>query len=130
MAHMGGCLRRWEARGRWELPVMRKGNLLTKILAFGSITIASLAFAQDPASIGQWTAPGDWPAKSIHLQVLPNGKLMFWPSSGATFFWVPVANPTGTLKRSGENTFCSGHSFLADGQMFLAGGHVSGQQHV
>ena len=77
MAHMGGCLRRWEARGRWELPVMRKGNLLTKILAFGSIIIASLAFAQDPASIGQWTAPVDWPAKSIHLQVVPNGKLMF-----------------------------------------------------
>jgi len=83
------------------------------------------ALAQDPSVIGQWTAPETWPAKAIHAQLFPTGKLLFWPNSGQTSLWDPVTDTWSSAKRSGENTWCSGYSLLADGQMFLAGGYAS-----
>jgi galactose oxidase len=39
--------------------------------------------------------------------------------------WDP-ANPSvvSTLARPGWNTFCTGRSLLADGRLFVAGGHI------
>ncbi len=82
----------------------------------------------------------------IHISLLPNGKLLFWgrdkrvgtdgeiyDDQGRTTarVWDPfyrtfqVANlegPAGDLN-SKTNLFCSGHSFLPDGRLFVSGGH-------
>ena len=54
--------------------------------------------------------PGDQPSNPTNQQ----------PQS-----WDP-ANPGGALApmTPGYNVFCSGHSLLADGRLFVAGGHI------
>ena len=86
----------------------------------------------------------------IHTHVLPNGKVLSWEGhnddyhintgTGAVlshaYEWNPDPNAThGTLvyphvydhfDTSYSNIFCSGHAFLANGNLLVAGGHYSG----
>ena len=39
--------------------------------------------------------------------------------------WDPANQSVSILSKAGYNIFCSGHSFLADGTLFVAGGHIS-----
>lgn len=75
------------------------------------------------AKIGEWAPPFDWPIIPVHAHLLPDGTLLAFGRHGdpyhfdaATNVFTPV--PTGT------HVFCSGHSFLADGRLLVAGGHV------
>jgi Domain of unknown function (DUF1929)/Kelch motif len=90
----------------------------------GCFVAASSAVAQDPATVGEWSPVMTWPAKAIHAAVLPTGKVLFWPAAGSTNLWDPATNATTTASRSGANIFCSGHAFLPNGQLFVAGGYV------
>ncbi len=94
-----------------------------------------------PEVKGKWGPAFDWPNVGIHLHVLPNGKVLFWPRRelGETLdshFCVPrVWDPeTGLFTRTpqpttktGErfNLFCAGHTFLPDGRLLVAGGHFA-----
>ena len=40
-------------------------------------------------------------------------------------FWDPATNTVTATAASGANIFCSGHAFLPDGRVLVAGGHVS-----
>lgn len=86
----------------------------------------------------------------IHTHVLPNGKVLSWeghnddehkqPSTGAVlshaYDWNPNPNSRNgsqfypnvynDFDNSSSNVFCSGHAFLADGRLLVAGGHYSG----
>jgi len=76
------------------------------------------------ASMGQWDAPINWPAVAIHSHLLPSGKVMTWGRMDhVPVIWDP-ANPLtfGSTTRP-EDFFCSGHGFLPDGRLFVAGGH-------
>jgi len=61
--------------------------------------------------------------------LLPTGKVMMWP--GATVsgddprLWDPATATVTTLIKSGYDLFCTGHSFLADGRLFVAGGTIN-----
>jgi len=58
---------------------------------------------------------------------------MFWPgdeegggaSGNDPRSWDPANQSVSILSKPGYNLFCSGHSFLADGTLFVAGGHIS-----
>lgn len=93
---------------------------------------------QVESSIGQWSAPIAMPAIPIHTHVLPNGKVLFWgrdkisPTSGTdvdnmtqTYVWNPATPTTAPVAISNgtTNLFCSGHAFLTDGRLLVAGGH-------
>ncbi|MGH3869405.1 MAG: galactose oxidase-like domain-containing protein [Pseudonocardiaceae bacterium] len=99
--------------------------------------------AGDPAwaRLGRWDSDFELPNVAIHTHVLPNGKVLFWGRRD---------QPTGSLNehectpriwdpRTGElsstpqptlvdgtkvNLFCSGHTFLPDGRLLVAGGHI------
>jgi hypothetical protein len=81
---------------------------------------------------GQWSAVQTWPNSSpgwvpTHATVLPTGKVMYWSSYGDGLnphFWDPATNAVTDAPLPGYNLFCAGHSFLADGKLFVTGGHI------
>ncbi len=96
----------------------------------------------DPAQVGRWDAVFPLPNVAIHAHLLPDATVLFWgrrddpngsmndhfctphvwnPATGAT---TPTARPAladGTT----VNLFCSGHTFLPDGRLLVAGGHLT-----
>lgn len=79
----------------------------------------------DPRSVeGAWSGPFAWPLQAIHLSVLPNGQVLTWAASSAPAkVWDPGSNIFLTLPSTPNKLFCSGHSFLPDGRLLVAGGH-------
>ena len=93
-----------------------------------------------PAVMGEWSEVFPLPNAAIHTHLLPNGKVLFWgrrdlPSGTlddhfcTPHVWDPVTRvtePTPQPKRadgSTVNLFCSGHSWLPNGRLVVAGGH-------
>ncbi len=116
---------------------------LSVILAFQAVLVLGQAstFAQ-PAVTGEWSPVFSTDNVVIHANLLPNGKVLFWSrrevSDGAnlnphvctTRILDPslVGQPgmiTFPANQPGYNLFCSGHTFLPDGRLFVVGGHIS-----
>src|SRR6266700_8306604 len=104
-----------------------------RLLALGSFAVAqfiavSSTSAQDPATVGQFSSVMTWPYKAVHAHLLPTGKVLWWPSfdnGDNPTLWDPSANTNTPLTHAGANIFCSGFAFLANGQLLVAGGHIS-----
>lgn len=80
------------------------------------------------ASTGQWAAPITWPVLAIHTSLLPNGNVLTWGRSDRQpVIWTPPATfgGSGAFVSAPETSdlFCSGHTFLPDGRLLVAGGH-------
>ena len=90
---------------------------------------ASLAVGQ-PATMGQWQNgpmfsldPGP-----VHVHLLPNGEVMFWggdegKSGDNARSWQPFTGVIMTRATAGYDVFCSGHTFLPDGRLFVSRVH-------
>ncbi len=98
----------------------------------------------DPAwaRSGRWDPVFELPNVAIHTHVLPNGRVLFWgrrdqPSGSMNehectpHIWDPrtgelTLTPQPTLAEGTKvNLFCSGHAFLPDGRLLVAGGHFT-----
>jgi galactose oxidase len=94
------------------------------------------------AHLGRWDPVFELPNVAIHTHVLPNGKVLFWgrrdqPTGSlyehecTPYVWDPRTGeltPTPQPTRADGtkvNLFCAGHAFLPDGQLLVAGGHVT-----
>ena len=87
----------------------------------------SAASAQTPATVGQFSSVTTWPYKAVHAHLLPTGKVIWWPSfddGDNPTLWDPSTNTNTPVTHVGANIFCSGHAFLPNGQLFVAGGHL------
>lgn len=82
---------------------------------------------------GTWERLPDPPIFVVHAAVLHTGRVLLW-SGGAeagyqliSLLWDP-ANPTDMTQTQtySEDLFCSGHAWLADGRLCVAGGYVAG----
>jgi hypothetical protein len=81
--------------------------------------------AQDLSVLGRWSPPQTWPVTAVHDHMLHTGKVLFWTYSDEAWLWDPATAGLTPATRAGFNTFCTGHSFLADGRLFVTGGHIS-----
>ena len=96
-------------------------------LCFGATPSA----AQPLDVIGQWSLVAPLPYYPVHTHLLPTGKVMIWQGLGESGrvsggdAWDPANQSVTSLSNPGYDVFCSGHSFLADGSLFVAGGHIS-----
>jgi hypothetical protein len=90
----------------------------------GAPAISASAAAVGTASSGSWTAPFPWPVVAVHLSLLPNGRVLSWGRNGKPQVWNPSTGSFTTVV-SPSNLFCAGHSFLPDGRLLVAGGHIS-----
>jgi hypothetical protein len=86
--------------------------------------------AANPAATGSWTAPFNLGLVSIHAIMLHTGKVLLfsWPNQTVgsdAVLWDPVSGTTTNIALTYQrDIFCSGTSVLADGRVFIAGGHV------
>ena len=107
---------------------------LIAALVFAVCFGARPGIAQD-SEFGHWdTVTNPFSPFPVHSHMLPTGKVMMSPgdtgpdSGNRAQSWDPPADDgtTGSisdLATPNRDLFCSGHSFLADGKLFVAGGH-------
>lgn len=81
--------------------------------------------AQDPSVVGQWSAVQVLPIVAVHAHMLPTGKVLFYPYTDDPYLWDPATATTTPAAQAGYNTFCTGHTFLADGRLLVSGGHIA-----
>lgn len=94
-----------------------------------------------PDVVGQWGPVVDWPVVAINAALLPNGKVLAYDSIGdqatetypvqdhtrATIWDPATGSQTDVTLSDGFNIFCSGFSFLPNGNLFIAGGNKDQQ---
>jgi WD40 repeat protein len=117
------------------------GNIVRS--RFSTSASNSRAAAATPDQVGKWSAVYDWPVVAIHASLLPSGKVLAYDSVpgqvGATetftgphdstrvTLWTPDEDRAGSHVSANDNLksnlFCSGHTTLADGRLFAAGGN-------
>ena len=81
----------------------------------------------DPATAGRAAPPTSLEMVGIHAAVLQTGNVVYFAftddmSGGVSRVFDP-ADATLSMPSGGGNQFCSGHAFLPDGRLFVAGGH-------
>jgi len=98
---------------------------------------------QPPSEFGQWSPVYDWPQVAINLNLLPDGRILSWADdddadyhrtgargSGKTKAYVidiPADGVPGSpidVDNTTTDLFCSGQTFLPDGKLLAAGGHM------
>jgi MYXO-CTERM domain-containing protein len=89
----------------------------------------------DPALVGSWSSPILLSSVPIHAALLPGGKVLYWDrhdyADGRPFLWDGTASvapedlPMIPGTEEMYDLFCAGHTFMADGSLFVAGGHIA-----
>src|SRR5213592_4143388 len=77
------------------------------------------------ARVGRWSSVFPAPIVQLHVHLLRDGTVLSWGLQGDPQVWEP-ATGTFTPVPSPSLLFCAGHTFLADGRLLVAGGHISG----
>jgi Domain of unknown function (DUF1929)/Divergent InlB B-repeat domain len=100
-------------------------------LTISATTAISASFTapdKPEASVGSWDPPQSTPVIAVHLNELMSGKFLMTGHLYEPNLWDPVSglftekhNPT--CNRPDCDTWCGGHTFLADGRLLWAGGH-------
>jgi len=87
------------------------------------------------SAYGQWDDPIDIPAaydRPVHAALLRDGRVLFFglPNGDNTFLWNPAgagaAAFSAPTNQPTDSLFCSGHAFLSDGRLLVAGGGGDG----
>ena len=102
-------------------------------LAAGARWSAAGAALADPVVSGQWSAPFDMGGIAIHITLLRNDDILFFQyvegsattdhtSYVGTWNWRSGLSSEAPFSYH-RDIFCTGHNTLADGRVFIAGGH-------
>jgi hypothetical protein len=112
----------------WGPPCSGSGTCQYSVIqARGISAVFTPGGSGEAARRGRWGATFQTPVVGIHLHVLPTGKVLFWGDRGQARIWDP-ANPGAGFATVSKTyrIFCSGHTFLPDGRLLIAGGTITG----
>ena len=96
-------------------------------MACAPVTSSAALVAAASSTAGAWSAPFTWPIVAVHLHLLKNGRVLAWGKFGEPYVFTP-SNGSFAAKPAGAWLFCAGHTFLPDGRLLVAGGHISDAQ--
>lgn len=111
---------------RHSCSLVRRGASAFVLLLF-VVAVAVRSNAQATTQ-GQWSAVTNWPTRAVHATLLPDGRVFFvsyYAESLHPNIWDPVSNTFTATASSSYALFCAGHTTLADGRVFIAGGHIA-----
>ena len=111
---------------RHSCSLARRGAFASGLLLF-VVAVAVRSNAQATTQ-GQWSAVTNWPTRAVHATLLPDGRVFFvsyYDESLHPNIWDPVSNTFTGTAASSYRLFCAGHTTLADGRVFIAGGHIA-----
>jgi hypothetical protein len=110
---------------------------------FPALILAAHPSWAGPETTGQWSPVYSWPQVAIHMSLMPDGRVVSFADddnpnynvngtrlAGSTKTYIVeipaggVPGPVTFIPNDRTNMFCSGHSFLADGRLFVIGGHL------
>jgi hypothetical protein len=82
---------------------------------------------------GSWERLPDSPIFIVHAAMLNTGRVLLWSGAAeagyplTSLVWAP-ANPDDmtNMRAYSQDLFCSGHAWLPDGRLCVAGGYVAG----
>src|SRR5687767_3080931 len=105
---------------RWSIAA------LATLLLLAAAQGARVDAQADPSVVGSWSAVNPWPCVAVHTALLPNGKVFLHPRNRdqQAQVWTPSANTFTFAPQTVTDLFCSGLTHLADGRLFIAGGHI------
>lgn len=101
----------------------------SRALSVATLSILCAGAAKADNVIGKWDRVTILPYVPINHSTLPNGKVLMWPgdrglSGDDPRLYDPVTHNLTTVNKAGYDLFCTGHSFLPNGNLFVAGGHI------
>lgn len=85
------------------------------------------------ATTGAWGPVVNWDIVPLHMNLMPNGKILAWGKTdvppdtmGVPRLWDPAAGPPSTAQMIMVDTmlFCAGHVLMPDGRLMVSGGHL------
>jgi hypothetical protein len=84
------------------------------------------------ASKGKWGPVVPWDIVPLHMNLMPNGKIIAWGKTdvadtmGMPRIWDPASGPPSTAQMIDVDTmlFCAGHALMPDGRLLVSGGHL------
>lgn len=90
-----------------------------------------VTFTGCPSVLGQWSSVFPFQVVAIHAHLLPTGQVLYWDrhdfGDGTPRLWDPGTGDITDAPEPGAeyDIFCSGHSFLKNGELLVTGGHVA-----
>jgi chitodextrinase len=98
------------------------------VSASTSVTVSNTS-PNDPSVIGQWSPVINWPMVAVHMTLLPTGNLLLFDrmdmGGTAAQIWNPNTQVFSPVPNPTTDIFCTGHTFLSDGRVIVAGEHVA-----
>ena len=83
-------------------------SLFAALLATASLLLMLIApprAAAQPSSIGEWGPVQNWSIVAVHMNLLPTGKLLFWPYGDDPHLYDPATGGITLAAKVGENPF-------------------------
>jgi Domain of unknown function (DUF1929)/Divergent InlB B-repeat domain len=109
----------------WREPGCGTGSCVIKVIQNQTIQAPFVPVTQtNPATQGRWDPLFPTHVVVVHAHLLPTGKVLLWGDSGQARLWSPTTGFTVVPKP--YRIYCTGHSFLPDGRLLVAGGTSAG----
>ncbi len=104
-----------------------------------SVTSSPVSVSPLPpeAATGKWGQPVNWDIVPLHMNLMPNGKILAWGKTnrdpatsadtmGMPRLWDPGAGSPAQAPEIMVDSmlFCAGHALLPDGRLLVSGGHL------
>ena len=109
----------------WSGPCSGTGPCQISLADAATVTAGFTTSVSNPEVIkGRWGQTFSTPIVALHVHLLPTGNVLMWGLKGEGYLWNPSTG-TYSLIANPYELFCAGHTFLPDGRLLAAGGHIS-----
>lgn len=94
------------------------------LVARANVAPAPPAVDDPRATTGEWAPVINWGIFGKHMAMLPNGKVLAWPTGQDAFVWDPATQTKVAVPANFGDLHCAAQTFLSDGRVIVAGGVI------